>query len=93
MSPLPVLDLDQILDLYPRSFVLLDHCKFSPRRVLTHGHVVCSSRQSSEIYSAQKEHPNSLIIFTGPRSETSEDALLDCGETWQACHPVGRFPE
>lgn len=84
MSPSHVLELEQIVQLFPRSFVLLDHCKFSPRRRLTHGHVVCTSPTSGDVYRALRETPNSLIIFTGAKADAAEDALLDRDEEWDA---------
>ena len=79
-----VLDVAEIVDLFPSSYVLVDSCKFSEDMNLTHGRVVCSSDDESAVYDALRDHPNSLIIFTGPTNDDAEGAYLDRGSVWEA---------
>ena len=86
MSPQQLLEVQQIIDLFPHSYVLVDHCKFSEESTLTHGRVVHASEDREEVYRAMREHPNSLVIFTGPRSSDLDGAYLDRGKLWEAVH-------
>ena len=78
-----ILEIGQVIALYPRSFVLVDNCKFGRGSILTHGRVVCVSTEQDVVYEALRVHSNSMIIYTGPTSEESEGAYLDRGHVWE----------
>lgn len=71
-----VLQLDQILNRFRQNYVLLDRCRFDPRKLLTHGRVLHSSTDRDGVYSALRKHPNSVVIFTGEPHEELDGAFL-----------------
>ena len=60
-----LLAVDELCSKFRDHFVLLDQCKFSERYELTHGRVLRSSAERDEVYQALREHPNSVVVFTG----------------------------
>lgn len=80
-----LLGIREIVSHYPRHYVLLDRCRFDEVHELTHGQIVRSSEDCDEVYDALREHPNSVIIFTGQVTGEEEGAFLDRGRVRSLC--------
>ncbi|MGE3163628.1 MAG: hypothetical protein AB7O52_01840 [Planctomycetota bacterium] len=80
-----LLDIREILTRFPRHYVLLDRCRFDEFHEVTQGRVVRASSERDQVYNALREHPNSVIIYTGPVGSDLEGAFLDHGRVWEAC--------
>ncbi|MFQ5654257.1 MAG: hypothetical protein ACE5GW_05965 [Planctomycetota bacterium] len=78
-----IIRLQEILKHFPESYVLIDHCRFNDRGRLTHGFVCCSTPDRDTVYQALRDHPNSVIIYTGPVDEDTDGAFLDSGRVWE----------
>lgn len=71
--------IDEIVERYPSQFVLVDSCRFDDAGKLTHGRILEQSADSDPVYQSLREHPNSVIVYTGPDVHEVEGAFLAVG--------------
>ncbi|MEM7167848.1 MAG: hypothetical protein AAF581_20520 [Planctomycetota bacterium] len=75
-SATDVIAVDELCSKFRSHYVLLDLCRFSEQHALTHGRVLRSSAERDDVYRALHEHPNSVVVFTGPVDDEVEEPIL-----------------
>lgn len=83
-----VVSLEDVVRIFPNHFVLCDQCRFDTHGRVTHGRILESTSDRDRVYSRLREHPNSVIVFTGPGGDEEDGAFLDGGQAWSRVEGV-----
>ena len=84
---LDTLSMNEIIRRHPKTFLLLDRCKFDERGRVKLARVLKSTRGCNSLYPGLREHPNSVIIYAGADHQEHEGAFLDSGQSFAANRP------